>query len=52
MSSSDFARGLVVAGGVAVCAGVALIFPPAGLILAGLGLAGLGLFLVDVDGDD
>lgn len=42
---------LVVLGGLMASAGVALVFPPAGLILAGLGTALYGFFLVD-DGED
>lgn len=42
---------LVIAGGALVTAGAALIFPPAGLIVAGVLVAAGGWFTVDVGGD-
>ena len=39
---------LVASGGLFVVAGVALIYPPAAVILAGVGLLALGLFGIEV----
>lgn len=42
---------LVILGGIVVSVGVALVYVPAGLIVAGVGLGLYGFFLID-DGED
>ena len=42
---------LVVLGGVCLSVGVALVYPPAGLMVVGVGLGLYGFYLVD-DGED
>jgi hypothetical protein len=42
------AKLLTVTGCLLVIAGVAVVYPPAGLIVAGLLAAGFGLFVIDV----
>lgn len=44
------ALALVALGALAIAVGVALVFPPAGLIVAGIALVLFGLYLVDVEG--
>lgn len=48
MSSKRRADVLILIGFAAAVAGVALIFPPAALVVAGVGLAAIGLFGIEV----
>lgn len=43
---------LVVLGAAAIATGTALIYRPAGLIIAGIAAVLIGLFFVDVEGDE